>query len=120
MPGGQSQGASLSRAAGAPLAQASQPNAGQAFRKSLSRSAGIGTQAAKPEGGQNAALILTRSSSAQTAQAAPSERDKQATSRSLPSETNKAAQAPLALQRKWDPERTPEASPDQDLDQQEL
>ncbi len=118
--GGQSEGLSLARAAGVPLAQATQPTSGQAFHKSLSRSAGIGMQAAKPAGGQSAALVLARSSSAQTAQAAPSERDKQATSRSLPPEANKAAQAPLALQRRWDPERTPEASPDQDLDQQEL
>lgn len=109
--GGQSQGVSLSRSAGA--LQTAAP-AAQALPKSAPRTADIGMQAAKPVDGRSAPLVLTRASSAQTAQVAPPQRDMPTASRSLPPEANKAAQAPLALQRKWNPARSLEASPDED------
>jgi hypothetical protein len=103
-------------------AQAAKPSASGASGAGLSRAASAqseqAAQAAKPEGGQSAALNLARAAPRQAAQAASAGRDTRALDRSSPSEVSKAAQAPLALQRKWDPARTPEAP--QTLDLQEL
>jgi len=72
-------------------------------------------QAAMPEAGRRADLNRGPSAPGQAAQAAASSRDTLAANRSSPSETSLAGQAPLALQRKWDPERSLEAAPDEDL-----
>ena len=103
------------RARSAPQqAQAANPRAGNGSGASAMRGAGAQeTQAAKP-GGRASAPSLARSAPKQAAQSAPAGRDKLAMNRSLPSEANKAVQAPIALQRKWDPARSLQASPDQD------
>jgi hypothetical protein len=113
--GAQGVTANPSRGATAQGALAAQPTASQAFRKTLSRSASMAAQAAMPEAGR-ADLDHGRSAQGQAAQAAPSSRDRLAASRS--SSIGQATQAPLALQRKWNPERSLEANPDQG--QQEL
>jgi len=79
-----------------------------------------GAQAAQPAGGQASGRSLTRTVPVQMAQAVSVQRDARAMGRSAMTDTSKAAQAPLAMQRKWDPARSPQASPETDDALQEL
>jgi hypothetical protein len=93
---------------------AAQPTASQAYRRIVSRSAPAqaaqGTRSGQPMTGQ----IFVRSASTQAAQGALTSTGTRAATRTAPSDLGRAAQAPIALQRKWDPARSLNASPDQD------
>ncbi|ODR98294.1 hypothetical protein AUC69_10455 [Methyloceanibacter superfactus] len=94
---------------------AAQPTAIQA-RKAMSRSAAARAAQGARSGQQMTGQIFVRSAaSTQAAQGALASNGTRATTRAAPSDLSRAAQAPIALQRKWDPARSLNASPDQDV-----
>jgi hypothetical protein len=116
----QTSGKALTRSRPAQTAQATKPRAGDGAGPSLTRAETTpSAQAAQPAGGQTG-KSLTRTVPVQIAQAAAVQRTARAMERNSVADASKAAQAPLAMQRKWNPARSPQASPESDGALQEL
>jgi hypothetical protein len=94
---------------------AAQPTASQAFGRSLTRSAPGQTAQAAKAGDPQKRDGFVRSAAANTMKAAPGAQDARMSERSSSDDANRAAQPPMAVQRKWDPSRSLEASPAEDL-----